>query len=267
MGLTEQEASKLEPKEFRQYVRNELFTTTTRAACPGYAQANLVVVPKEFAYNFFLFCTRNPKPCPIIDVTEPGNPHPMLCAPDADLRYDIPRYKVFKDGELIAEPFDIVDYWQDDSVAFLLGCSYSQDWIFRSAHIQYYMTGAFKTSISCKPADPFRGKLAVSCRIYKRSEDIIRTIQLSSRYPHFHGVPIHVGEPKSIGITNPYNSDMSPHYASMNFVAKPDDIPLFFACGATPQLVAVESKIPWLITHWTGHMFVSDIQVEKYAIF
>jgi uncharacterized protein YcsI (UPF0317 family) len=267
MALTEEEASKMKPQEFRQYVRKGEFTTTTRNACPGYAHANLVVVPKELAYNFFLFCIRNPKPCPIVDVTEPGNPHPLLVAPEADLRTDLPKYKVFKDGELVAEPTDIMDYWRDDSVAFLLGCSYTQDWVFRSANIKYRLTGAFATNIPCIPASPFKGNLAVSCRMVKGAENVVRVIQVSSRYPQVHGAPVHLGDPEAIGIPDPYHSELSPYFASQNLVEEPGDIPLFFACGVTPQLVAVESKVPFLITHWTGHMFVTDVPVEKLAVF
>lgn len=214
MVLIEEEATKMEPKEFRKYVRNNQFTTTTRIACSGYAQANLVIVPKDLAYNFFLFCIRNPKPCPILDVTEPGNPHPSLCAPEADLRTDLPQYKVFKDGELVAEPNNIIEYWRDDLVAFLLGCSYIQDWVFRAANIEFRLIGAFATNVQCIPANRFKGNLAVSCRLVKGIENVVRVIQVSSRYPKFHGTPIHIGDPEVLGIKDPYHSDMSPHFAS-----------------------------------------------------
>jgi len=265
MALTEEEATKMEPKEFRKYVRRGEFTTTTRIACSGYAQANLAIVPKDVAHSFLLFCLRNPKPCPILDVTEPGNPHPFICAPEADLRTDLPKYKVFKDGELVAEPTDIVDYWRNDLVAFLLGCSYTQDWVFRSAKIAARLIGTFATNIPCVPASPFKGNMAVSCRLVKGIENVVRIIQVSSRYPNVHGAPVHIGDPDAIGIKDPYRSDLSPYFASQNIVKEPDETPLYWGCGATPQLVAMESKLPLFITHWTGHMFVTDLPVEKLA--
>ena len=161
--LSVEELAALTPREMRSITRKGEWTTSNIQACRGYVHTNVAIVPKEYAFEFLLFCTRNPRSCPVLDVTELGDPHPRLMAPEADLRTDVPRYKVFKDGELIDEPTDILDYWRDDLAAFLLGVAISFQWVAEAANIRYHLTGSFNSNIDCVPAGPFKGKMVVLC--------------------------------------------------------------------------------------------------------
>ena len=182
----------LTPQEYRNMVRKGEWTTPTHAVCQGYVVTDAVILPKEFAYDFLVFSHRNPGLCRVNDITEAGSPHPPYLAPDADLRTDLPRYRVYKYGELIDEPTDICKYWQDDLVGFLLVCSFSFQWAFEAAKIQWQYNGVFSTNIPCVPAGPFRGNMAVSCRIFKTSYDAVRAVQITSRHLTQHGPPIHI---------------------------------------------------------------------------
>ena len=254
---------KTTPRDFRQMVRRGEWRDSTSGICSGYAQANLAIVPKEFAFDFLLFCFRNSQPCPVLDVTEPGDPHPKLLAPDADLRTDVPRYRVFKEGKLIDEPTDIVQYWREDLVSFLLGCSYSFEWALKAAHVQFRLIGAFTSNIQCSPAGRFEGPIAVTLRLIKGTADAVRAVQISSRMPAVHGAPVHVGNPETIGIRDIYHADLFPH-PDVEHQAS-DEIPVFWGCGITPQLVALRAKLPLMMTHRGGHMFVTDRPVESLA--
>lgn len=257
------ELEKMAPTDFRRKVRRGEWTGPTSGICSGYAQANLAIVPKEFAFDFLLFCFRNSQPCPVIDITEPGDPHPKLLAPEADLRTDLPRYRVFKGGELIDEPTDITRYWRDDLVGFLLGCSYSFEWALKGADIQFRLLGAFTSNIQCSPVGCFKGPMAVTLRLIKGTADTVRAIQISSRMPAVHGAPVHIGNPEIIGIKDIYNADLFPH-PDVEPQA-PNEIPVFWGCGITPQLVALKAKLPLMMTHRGGHMFVTDRPVESLA--
>jgi uncharacterized protein YcsI (UPF0317 family) len=263
-SFTEAELWAMTPKELRQVIRQGLFTGKPRY-CRGYARANLVIVPKEYAFDFLLFCNRNPRPCPVLDVTEPGDPHPRLMAPEADLRTDLPRYRVFKDGEIIDEPTDITNYWRDDLVAFLLGCSGSFYWALKAANIHYRVTGVHRTTIPCIPAGRFHGHMAVTCRLFKGTHDAIRAIQISSRHLFQHGPPVHIGDPAAIGIKDLYHPDLS---SSLKDIApkEPDEIAMFWGCGVTPQVVAMETKVPFMITHYPAHTFITDHLIEELAV-
>jgi len=259
------EVAAMSPKEFRSLVRRGEWTEQTFMACRGYMQANLAIVPKDYALEFLLFCNRNPRPCPIIDVTEPGSPHPPMVAPEADIRTDLSSYRVYIDGKLEAEPTDITDYWRDDLVSFIIGCSLSFDWLLRRENIHFRFIAAYSTNISCVPAGRLSGHMVVSCRLIKGAHDVIRTIQISSRYPAVHGAPIHIGDPRAIGIKDLPHTGMSKRKdEELIALQEPDEIALFWGCGITPQAVAVESKIPLMLTHKS--MFVTDRLIEDYAI-
>jgi len=255
----------MKPREFRKLIRQEKWADITMEACQGYAQANLAIIPKEYAYDFLLFCTRNPRPCPILTVTEPGDPYPIELSMEADVRTDLPRYRVFKDGEIIDEPTNIIKYWRDDLVTFLLGCSRSFLWALRSANVSWKRYGAYKTSIQCKPTGFFHGPLCVSVRSFNTSFEATRAIQISSRHLLMHGPPVYIGKPEDIGIKqlgkpdsfNPGRPEVDP--------PKDNEIIMYWGCGITPQAVAIETKIPLMITHYPANMFVTDRLAEEFS--
>ena len=262
--LTLAEAETMNPKDFRSVVRKGGWTEMTPTVCQGYSKANLAIVPQEYAFEFFSFCYRNPRPCPVLDVTEPGDPHPRSMAPDADLRTDLPKYHVFRDGELIDEPTDVLKYWRDDLVAFLIGCSWTFTWALRQANISWRDYSAYPTSIPCVPAGRFRGHVIATVRAFRTTADAVRAVQISSRHVFMHGPPIHIGDPRDIGIEKLDKRD--PFFPDRPVEApKPGEITMCWGCGVTPQAAAVESKIPFLIAHCPGHMFITDRLVEELA--
>ena len=244
------------PKELRQAIRRGEWAEPTAGLCAGYVQSNLAIVPKDVAFEFFLFCFRNWQACPLIDVTEPGDPHPRLVAPEADLRTDLPKYRVFKDGKLVDEPTDIQKYWQDDMVAFLIGCSWGFEGALRASNVQFRTLGDFTTNIPLVPGGRFSGPMAVSMRLFKTSNDAVRAVQISSRYVPEHGAPVFIGEPEDIGIKDIYHADLYPHHDV--YPRQAGEIAMFWGCGITPQLTALKAKLPIMITHKGGHMLVTD---------
>ena len=252
----------MSPSEFRNLVRNSNWDSVTTNVSRGYAQTNLVIVPKSLAFEFLLFCSRNPGPCPVIEATDPGEYHPKFSAPDADLRTDLPKYKVFKNGKIIDEPTDIIQYWEKDLVTFLLGCSTNFDYILGNANVQYRYIGDYKTNINCVPAGCFHGEMVVSTRLFKTSHDAIRAIQITSRNLAAHGPPVHIGNPEDIGIKDIYNPDMFSFDEPIQPIESKETI-MSWACGVTPQICAVRSKVPFMISHFPGHMFVTDKLSEE----
>ena len=249
----------MKPSEVRQLIREGKIDFQTSGMCNGFAQANMAVLPKDLAFDFLLFTQRNQKPCPVLDVTEPGSPVPRLIAPNADLRYDIPRYRIYKKGELTDEVTNLDNYWRDDLVAFLLGCSFSFEGPMLDAGLDVrhitdnHNVPMYITNIECVPAGVFHGPMVVSMRPMK-PKDAVRAVQVTSRMPFVHGAPIHFGDPEAIGIkdiTKPDFGDAS--------VIKPGEVPVFWACGVTPQAVAMAVKPEFMITHAPGHMFISDV--------
>jgi uncharacterized protein YcsI (UPF0317 family) len=246
-------------KEVRRRARSGELTGPTPGLAPGYVQANLVVAPRELAFDFLLFCQRNPKPCPLLDVTEVGAAEPRLVAPGADLRTDLPRYRVYRHGKLVEEPTDLHAWWRDDLVAFLLGCSFT----FESALLQagvpvrHLEAGCnvpmYRTNLSCQPAGMFRGPMVVSMRPLTPAQ-AVRAVQVCSRFPRAHGAPVHLGDPAALGIRSLETPDFGDPVE-----IQPGEIPVFWACGVTPQAVAMEVRPPLLITHKPGHMFVTDL--------
>lgn len=254
------------PSQIRASIRSGEFAKPTAGLAPGYAQANLVILRQELAFDFLLFCQRNPKPCPVLEVTDVGDYHARLTAQGSDLRTDLPRYRVFRHGELVDEPTDIMKYWQDDFVSFLLGCSFS----FESALIEGGLevrhitedcnVPMYITDIECRPAGIFSGPMVVSMRPYTPA-DAIKAVQITSRFPAVHGAPIHFGNPAAIGIRDLYDPELGD---AVN--VKPGEIPVFWACGCTPQAAVMRIKPELVITHSPGHMFITDIKDHDLAV-
>lgn len=245
--------------EVRQACREGAWIGPTCGLAPGYAQANLVVLPQDWAFEFLLFCQRNSQACPLIEVTAAGSWTPSLTAPDADLRSDLPGYRVWKNGELVDEPADVHRYWRDDLVSFLIGCSFTFEAALLHAklpvrHLELQRNvPMFRTSIPCAPAGRFSGPLVVSMRPFKPA-DAIRAVQVSGAFTRSHGAPVHLGFPEQIGIANinrPDYGDAVPVHA--------DELPVFWACGVTPQAVLQAARPPFAITHSPGKMFVTDV--------
>lgn len=250
------------PAEVRARARRGEWSGTTAGHCPRYQQANLVLLPAAVAGEFASFCTRNPKPCPLIEVTPPGDPEPRLSAPGADLRNDVPSYRVYRNGELVEKRSDLREVWRDDLVGFLLGCSHTFEHALAEAgveirHVAYGTTvPMFISSIRCVPAGRFAGPMVVTLRPVPRSQ-LGLVLELSARYPHAHGVPVHVGDPGKIGI-----EDLArPDFGDPVPVGE-DDVPVFWGCGVTPQVVAREARPELMITHEPGQMFMTDLPRE-----
>lgn len=253
------------PAEIRLRIRRGEWQAPTAGLAPGFAQANLVVLPRALAYDFLVFCLRNPKPCPLIDVTDPGNPEPALAAPGADLRTDVPRYRIYRHGRLEAEVTEITRYWSADLVAFLLGCSFTFEAAMQRAglpvrHIEDSRNVAmYITTLRCRAAGTLSGPMVVSMRPLPPAQ-LPRAVVVTSRYPRAHGAPVHVGDPAAIGIR-----DLSaPEFGDPPRV-EPGEVPVFWACGVTPQAVAMAAKIDLMITHAPGHMFITDLLDEDLA--
>lgn len=250
----------------RDACRRGEWTEQTSGLAAGFAQANLVVLPKAWADEFLLFCQRNPKPCPLLDVTEPGEFTPQRAAVDADLRTDLPRYRVWENGELVDEPTDIRELWRDDFTAFVIGCSFTFEAALLRADVpvRHIELGKnvpmFKTNIACKPAGRFHGPMTVSMRSMSPA-DAIRAVQITSRYPAVHGAPIHLGSPEQIGIDDISRPDFGDAVPIEN-----GELPVFWACGVTPQAVLMAAKPPFAITHSPGCMLVTDLRDESLAV-
>jgi len=277
-------AENLSASEARALIRAGEWTGPTAGLALGYVQANLVVLPEGQASDFQQFCLANPRALPLLDVTEPGSPTPKRSAPKADIRLDLPRYRVYRDGALVEQPTDIMTLWHADFVAFLLGCSYTFDAILSAngVSVRHVELGCnvpmYVTNQATTPAGVFSGPLVVSMRPI-RQEDVERVVGLTretrvslgeppgsvspygaelmhSAYP-FHGEPIHVGSPEALGI-----SDLQcPEYGD-TVPVRDGEIPVFWACGVTAQAAAIHSHVPLMITHAPGHMFVTDCRAK-----
>jgi uncharacterized protein YcsI (UPF0317 family) len=254
------------PAEIREEIRKGKIRNQTSGLCQGYVQANLVVLPKDYALDFLVFCQRNPKPCPILDVTEPGDPEPKIIAPGADIRTDIPKYRVYENGILKKEVEDLMEYWNENMMGFLLGCSFTFENALQEAGIpmrhieERHNVPMYITNIECKPAGMFNGPMVVSMRPISQNM-LVKTVQVTSRFPQVHGAPVHIGDPNSIGI-----ADISkPDFGDRSTVYD-KEVPVFWACGVTPQAVAMKAKPRIMITHSPGHMFISDKKDEEYSV-
>jgi uncharacterized protein YcsI (UPF0317 family) len=259
------DSAAMNSKEFRGIVRKGEWEGACHGACSGYVASGLAVVPREYAYDFLRFCNFNPRACYVLDVTEPGDPHPRLVAPDADLRTDLPGYRVFKDGKVIAEPRDAKEYWRDDLVAFILGCSGTTSYALRKANVKWLDRGIFQTNIALTSAGPFHGNMVCGCRSFTSSKDAVRAVQISSRLIVSHGPPVQIGNPDMIGIQNLLKPDYPLPYPVPPL--EPGELPIFWGCSVTPQNVALQSKIPYMITQKQGCLFWTDKLVDESAVF
>jgi len=255
------------PKDIRLMIRRGEWKGPTSGLALGYAQANLVVIKKDFAYDFLLFAQRNPKPCPLLEVLDVGDPHTKMVADGADVRTDIPLYRIYEGGRLVDEPSNILDYWSDDLVAFLLGCSFSFEYALMDAGIPLRHVEAkrnvpmYVTNIETIPAGVLHGPLVVSMRPIPY-DMVVRAVNITARFPFVHGAPVHVGYPELIGI-----DDLSKPDFGDPPVVKEGDVPVFWACGVTPQAVAMVSGIDFMITHSPGHMFITDVKNTELSVF
>lgn len=231
--------------------------TPTAGWCAGYAQANLIAVPADWAYDVLLFCQRNPKPCPVLDVTDPGSTVTTL-APGADLRTDLPAYRIWRDGRLVSEPADATTHWRDDLVGFLIGCSFTFEFALAAAGIplRHVEQGGnvpmYITDVACRSAGRMSGPMVVSMRPIPGGLVGDATV-LTGRMPEVHGAPVHVGDPGALGIADLDKPDFGDPVRMRN-----GDVPVFWACGVTPQAAVLASLPPFAVTHAPGHMLVTD---------
>lgn len=250
----------LRADEVRALIRRGELDAPTAGMADGFVQANLAILPKEFAADFLDFCKANPKPCPVLGVSEPGDPSLPAVAEGLDIRTDVCGYKIFKDGRCVERVSDLAAVWWDDLVTFALGCSFSFEHALVDAGlpVRHIDCGCnvpmYKTGIATVPRGRFSGPLVVSMRPFKPA-DAIRAICLSDRMPLAHGAPVHFGDPAAIGIR-----DLArPEYGDAVPVA-PGEVPVFWACGVTPQAVLENAKLPFAIAHDPGHMLITDIR-------
>ena len=247
-------------------IRRGEWNGQTGGLAPGYVQGNLAILPAALAGDFLRFCQLNPKPCPLLAASAPGDWRLPALAEDLDIRTDLSRYRVFRNGEVIDEPTDLSAHWRDDLVTFALGCSFSfeEALVENGIELRHMTCGAtvpmYRTSIATAPAGPFHGPLVVSMRPLKPA-DAIRAIQITTRFPAVHGAPVHIGKPESIGIKDlmkPDHGDAVPIHD--------DELPVFWACGVTPQSVVATVKPEFCITHYPGCMLVTDRRNSEFAI-
>ncbi|MDB5308062.1 MAG: hypothetical protein JWO38_2264 [Gemmataceae bacterium] len=235
-------------------------TGPTPGLALGFVQANLVILPRDWAFDFLLFCQRNPKPCPLLDVTEPGDPEPAVIAPGADLRTDLPAYRVWREGVLVEEPREITRHWRADLVSFLIGCSFTFENALLTADVpvRHIEDGVnvpmYRTNVPCRAAGRFSGPMVVSMRPLKPAQ-VVKATQICSRLPRAHGAPVHFGDPGAIGIGDIAKPDFGDPVS-----IKTGEVPVFWACGVTPQAVLMEAKPPFAITHKPGHMFLTNLR-------
>ena len=251
----------------RAAIRRGEWTQHTSGMAERHVQGNLVILPRGLADDFLRYCQRNPKPCPLLAMSEPGDPRLPSLGADIDIRSDVPRYRVWRHGELVDEPTDVTALWRDDLVSFVIGCSFSfeQALLDSGLPLRHVSEGKnvamFRTHIATEAAGPFRGPLVVSMRPM-RAAAAIRAIQITSRFPDVHGAPVHVGDPALIGIKD----IMRPDYGDAVEVL-PDELPVFWACGVTPQAAIVQARPEFCITHAPGAMLITDLLNHQLASF
>lgn len=276
-GLSQEEIKKrstIHPKDLREMIRRGEWqpdSTYSQFYSEGYIQTAVNIVPLEYAFEFLTFCLRNPRSSYVIDICEPGDPHPQWLAPDADVRTDCQKYRVWQYGEVVDEPSDVIKHWRDDSVAFFLSCSWGFEGVLRERHVQFLYLCAFETNIPCVPAGRFKDcNLVVSTRSFPSSLDSVRAIQITSQFPVSHGYPIHIGDPIEIGYDlrhphrpkpdeiyyNPFDPDPPPLH--------PGEIYMSWACGCTTENAMKKAKIPLAIAHYPAHVFVGDRRTEEF---
>ena len=256
----------ISPAELRQAIRSGEFTGNTSGFAPGFVQCNLTILPAQWAGDFLRFCQANPKPCPLVGSSNAPGDVALPLLGDIDIRTDVPSYRVFREGAFEQEVPDITGLWRDDLVVFALGCSFSfeEALLADGLDVRNVSEGVnvpmYRTDINCTPAGPFAGNMVVSMRPFK-ARDAIRAVQICTRFPSVHGAPIHLGDPAQIGIDNL----AQPDYGDPVSIAD-DELPVFWACGVTPQVALEAAKPPFAITHSPGHMLVTDLRNSQLAV-
>ncbi|MCP3028026.1 putative hydro-lyase [Halobacillus sp. A5] len=252
----------MNPLEQRRKFRFQEESSTTSGMCDNYLQANMIILPQEYAFDFLLFCMRNSKSCPVVDVLEPGVTRPQIA--DADIRTDLPKYRIFRNGKFTEEVKDIRSVWQEDFVTFLIGCSFTfekallEDGMSLLHQEQKKVVPMYNTNIPCKEAGQFKGSMVVSMRALK-PEEVEQAVQITEKFQTSHGGPVHIGNPKEIGI-----EDLSaPDYGEPVEFNEESRIPVFWGCGVTPQNVCLQAKPEIMIAHSPGHMLITDQLEEK----
>ena len=246
--------------------RSGAVTGSTAGIAPGYVQGNLAILPKALSADFLRFCHFNPRPCPLLAMSEPGDPSISALGVDLDIRADLPSYRVWQDGRLVDEPTDVTKWWRDDLVSFVIGCSLSfeEALLADGVPIRHIEAGVrvpmYRTNIACTPAGAFSGPMVVSMRPMRPAQ-AIRAVQITSRFPMVHGAPVHIGLPHLLGI----NDLAKPDYGDAVAIAS-DELPVFWACGVTPQAVIAAAKPSFAITHAPGAMLVTDLINTQLAV-
>lgn len=246
------------PVEARRLIRSGAYDAPTSGLCPGYAQANLIILPKEQAYDFLLFAQRNPKPCPLLEVTEVGAHEATICATDCDIATDFPKYRIYRHGELVEEVADVSAYWRDDLVSFVIGCSFSfeSELVEAGIEMRHNTMGRnvsmYLTGVDCVPAGSMSGKMVMSMRPIPHDR-IVKAVQLSGAIPKVHGAPLHIGDPAAIGV-----KDIAHPEFGDPVDIREGEVPVFWACGVTPQSIVMNSKPEFAITHAPGCMLITD---------
>jgi uncharacterized protein YcsI (UPF0317 family) len=253
----------MSPREARESFRAGLRVPTS-GYCAGWTQANLIALPREHAYDFLLFAQRNPRSCPVLDVTEPGETAASIFG--GDLRTDLPAYRVYRNGELDEERVDVADVWRDDLVAFLIGCSFTFEAALLDADVpvRHIEAGGnvpmYRTDRNCRPAGELSGPLVVSMRPVPA--DLVATaVRVTSRYPAVHGAPVHIGAPEELGLRDLDKPDFGDPVE-----IRPGEIPVFWACGVTPQAAVMQSKPSFAIGHAPGHMAITDARDSAFLV-
>lgn len=252
--------STMEPAAVRRLIREGKIDFQTSGMCAGYAQANLVILPKELAYDFLLFAQRNPRPCPILEVSDVGSRKLHFIAEDVDLAKDFPKYRIYKKGELAGEYTDIEEFWQEDFVSFLIGCSFSFEAALLEAGVpvRHIEEGRnvpmYNTNIACTPAGIFHGNMVVSMRPLPQDQ-IVKAALVTGDMPRVHGAPIQIGNPEAIGIMDVAHPDYGD-----SVTIREGETPVFWPCGVTPQNVVMATKPDLVITHAPGHMLITDVK-------
>lgn len=245
--------------EQRAAIRSGSYCSHTAGLGQGYLQANLAIMPEAYTLDFMRYCQRNPKPCPLTGVSDTGNPMMTTMGRDIDIRTDVPAYNIYRDGKLAGSVHDISDIWQDDLVAFAIGCSFTFEQALLRAdvpvwHIENDTTvPMFRSNIDTVPAGPFSGKMVVSMRAVPEAR-VEEVIEISRRFPLAHGAPVYWGDPADIGIT-----DISAPEWGEPAPIGPGQVPVFWACGVTPQVALEAARLPLCITHKPGHMLITDV--------
>ena len=248
------------PAQMRRAIRQGKYQGPTAGLCMGFAQCNLIALPKSLAYDFLLFAQRNSRACPVLEVSDAGSRRLEWLAQDLDLARDFPRYRLYENGELTGEYTDAEALWRPDLVSFLIGCSFSFEGALLEAglpvrHIeQGRNVPMYITNLPCEPAGVFHGNMVVSMRPIPY-EQVVKAVTVTAAIPSVHGAPVHIGDPEAIGI-----GDLSKTDFGDPVEVRAGEVPVFWACGVTPQSAVMASKPPFVITHAPGHMLITDVK-------